>query len=271
MPLLARTAGPPPLIGNSSATSTRIRPSFRISTNTRPRPETRKGSPAASPPRRTPCGSAKAFSSRYWYRCVRALGIRVRGIYATKDTFVTAALQANVKVAWLEAQTGVAYATLKRHYGKWITPEGASELERFATLEPTLFGGAPETTLPPRGNVPGAIQAKVPKGERVEMRGGGLEPVGPREKAEEIARLTGRNGRLRAGIAPRGAISEVCGAPLTVCARWPGPAIRAHGPGRRLPGARPDLPRCQPAYRPSKAPLARGGAGGWSTPPIFIF
>jgi hypothetical protein len=36
---------------------------------------------------------------------------------------VTTALQANVKVAWLEAQTGVAYATLKRHYGKWITPE----------------------------------------------------------------------------------------------------------------------------------------------------
>jgi integrase len=66
----------------------------------------------------------KAFASRYWYRCLRALGIRVRGIYATKDTFVTTALQANVKVAWLEAQTGVAYATLKRHYGKWITPEG---------------------------------------------------------------------------------------------------------------------------------------------------
>jgi hypothetical protein len=81
----------------------------------------------------------KAFAARYWYRCLRALGLRVRGIYATKDTFVTTALQVGVKVAWLEAQTGVAYATLKRHYGKWITPEGQSELKRFAPLPPTLF------------------------------------------------------------------------------------------------------------------------------------
>jgi hypothetical protein len=70
------------------------------------------------------------------------------GIYATKDTFVTVARQANVKVAWLEAQTGVAYATLKRHYGTWTTPEGTSELERFAALDPTLFGGGPDPKLP---------------------------------------------------------------------------------------------------------------------------
>ena len=73
----------------------------------------------------------------------------MRGIYSTKDTFVTRTLQAGVKVAWLEAQTGVAYATLKRHYGKWITPEGTSELQRFAALEPTLFGARRGTELPP--------------------------------------------------------------------------------------------------------------------------
>ena len=53
----------------------------------------------------------KAFASRYSYRCLRALGIRVRGIYTTKDTFVTTALRSGVKIAWLEQQTGVAYAT----------------------------------------------------------------------------------------------------------------------------------------------------------------
>ena len=73
----------------------------------------------------------KAFASRYWYRCLRALGIRVRGIYTTKDTFVTTALRSGVKIAWLEQQTGVAYATLKRHYGKWMPREGESELRRF--------------------------------------------------------------------------------------------------------------------------------------------
>src|SRR5262245_43993282 len=81
----------------------------------------------------------KAFASRHWYRALRALGLRMRGIYATRDTFVTTALQAGVKVAWLEAQTGVAYATPNGHYGKWIAPAGEGEVDRFAKLEPTLF------------------------------------------------------------------------------------------------------------------------------------
>ena len=93
----------------------------------------------------------KAFASRYWYRCLRALQLRIRGIYATKDTIVTTALQVGVKVAWLEAQIGVAYPTLKRHYGKWITPEGESEFARFAALAPTLFRSAEGDEIVPHG------------------------------------------------------------------------------------------------------------------------
>src|SRR5262249_43686801 len=68
----------------------------------------------------------------------RALGLRVRGIYSTKDTFVTTALKAGVKVAWLENQTGVSYATLKRHYGKWFYDGDDTELRRFESLDPSL-------------------------------------------------------------------------------------------------------------------------------------
>jgi len=42
----------------------------------------------------------------HWYAAQRALGVRVRGLYSTKDTFVTTALDAGVKIAWLETQTG---------------------------------------------------------------------------------------------------------------------------------------------------------------------
>lgn len=75
----------------------------------------------------------------HWYRCLRALGIRQRGLYACKDTFVSMALGIGVKIAWLEQQTGVRYDTLRRHYGKWIQPEGESELGRFQAYEPGLF------------------------------------------------------------------------------------------------------------------------------------
>lgn len=73
-----------------------------------------------------------------WYHCLRALGIRVRGLYAMKDTYVSTALTAGVDIAWLEAQTGVRYETLKRHYGKWLRGQGADQLRKLARLAPKL-------------------------------------------------------------------------------------------------------------------------------------
>ena len=88
--------------------------------------------------------------STHWYDCLRSLGIRQRGIYCTKDTFVTTALLAGVKPAWLEQQTGVSYETLRRHYGRWMAGEVASELRQFEAFDRTLFGGEPGRELFPR-------------------------------------------------------------------------------------------------------------------------
>jgi hypothetical protein len=63
----------------------------------------------------------------HWYACQRALGIRVRGLYSTKVTFVSSALTAGVKIAWLGQQTGVNYTTLRRHYGKWMPSNAVRE------------------------------------------------------------------------------------------------------------------------------------------------
>ena len=109
----------------------------------------------------------KTFSAHF-YRCLRALGIRQRGIYACKDTFVTTALQAGVKIAWLEAQTGVRYETLRKHYGKWFPSEDSEELRKFATADPGLFRGE---FVPPGGTT-------GEKAQRSSVRGGGLEPDG---------------------------------------------------------------------------------------------
>jgi hypothetical protein len=37
-----------------------------------------------------------------------------------------------VNTVWLEAQTGVRYETMKRHYGKWLRLEGANQLRKIA-------------------------------------------------------------------------------------------------------------------------------------------
>jgi integrase len=78
--------------------------------------------------------------TRHWYECLRSLNFRVRGIYCTKDTFVTTAMAQGCNVRWLEAQCGEDYATLRRHYGAWVSPEIGSELRRFNQADPSLFG-----------------------------------------------------------------------------------------------------------------------------------
>ncbi len=45
------------------------------------------------------------------------------------DTFVTTAFVVGVKIAWLEMQTGVAYATLARHYGRWMPADDEREFD----------------------------------------------------------------------------------------------------------------------------------------------
>jgi hypothetical protein len=109
----------------------------------------------------------------HWYLAQRALGLRVRGLYSTKDTFVTTALDAGVKIAWLETQTGVNYLTLRRHYGKWMPSDGERELERFAALAPTLFGGG---IVPDPDPIVPAPRRRVHKAWEKDMRKGGLEP-----------------------------------------------------------------------------------------------
>lgn len=69
--------------------------------------------------------------SEHWYDCLRALGIRQRGLYQTKHTFCTLTLSKGglARVRWLEGQTGEPYLTLIRHYAKWLPSDDASRAE----------------------------------------------------------------------------------------------------------------------------------------------
>lgn len=82
----------------------------------------------------------KAFST-HWYHCLRALGLPVRGLYATKDSFVSLAMSRGVDPIWLQEQTGVRFETLKLHYGKWMRSEGANQLEKLGNFAPNFAPG----------------------------------------------------------------------------------------------------------------------------------
>lgn len=73
----------------------------------------------------------------HFHAAQRALGIRVRGLYSLKDTFVSRVIRTPaIPIAWLEQQTGVAYATLRKHYAKWWP--SAMAASPFAALVPSI-------------------------------------------------------------------------------------------------------------------------------------
>jgi integrase len=140
----------------------------------------------------------------HWYRCLRALGIRQRGLYCMKDTFVTTALSVGVKIPWLEQQTGVRYDTLRRHYGKWVPPENDSELQRFEVVEPALFTASGGKLHPTKVRVGVQFRVSARNIEVQKMRKGGLEPEKALEMIEEFRANCCAVWRVVAQIGPQG-------------------------------------------------------------------
>src|SRR6185436_7685843 len=94
-------------------------------------------------------------------------------IYTTKDTYVSLAMSRGVDVAWLQEQTGVAYETLRRHYGKWMRSHGSDQIRKLVARPAQV-----DPRMDPRWaqrsgsrDVPGVYG----------VRGGGLEPGEPAE------------------------------------------------------------------------------------------
>lgn len=92
-------------------------------------------SQARSPPRLRRCRAPPRLGSqgtRDWARsrldpacrrdAQRVLGVRVRGLYATKDTFCSLYLSRGARLEWLSEQTGVAHGTLRKHYASTCGP-----------------------------------------------------------------------------------------------------------------------------------------------------
>jgi hypothetical protein len=76
--------------------------------------------------------------SEHWYASLRALDLRQRGLYSTKDTFISIALACgrDAVLGFLVKQTGVALETLRQHYASWMPKSDGRRA--WAALDPTL-------------------------------------------------------------------------------------------------------------------------------------
>src|SRR5262249_59774314 len=80
------------------------------------------------------------------------------GAWCTKDTYVSLALQTVRDPRWVEKQTGVALATLRTHYKKWMPDPARDELRRleraFGSGGPPGHGPGLDPRNPPLGSHP---------------------------------------------------------------------------------------------------------------------
>ena len=113
---------------------------------------------------------------QHWYACQRALGIRLRGLYCTKDTFVTTSLNAGVKIAWLEQQTGVAYATSAGTMGSGCRARARAS---SGASQPSIRGSSAAGKLCPRAGAVRTQSSQVAgKSSGAKCERGDLNPHG---------------------------------------------------------------------------------------------
>lgn len=114
----------------------------------------------------------KAFST-HWYRCLRALGLPVRGLYATKDSYVSLAMSRGVDPVWCKSR-----------------PESGSRRSSVTTANGCVVKGATNRrnwpvqapTVDPR---PRWTNESTVFSMGKEVRGGGLEGGRPHEKPKK--------------------------------------------------------------------------------------
>src|SRR5262249_25215189 len=79
------------------------------------------------------------FVEQHWHRALSATGIRPRGFYSTRDTFISRALERGAKIKWLADYCGTPVEMIERPYAKWL--QGDDEQLRLLageSLSPTL-------------------------------------------------------------------------------------------------------------------------------------
>ncbi len=103
-----------------------------------------------------------------------------RDLYSTKDTYISLALTNGVSLPWLSEQTGVAVATILKHYGRFIHSTEADELEL------KKIGDATAEAAPKPGEFEHRFEHPTPRktaSARILMRRKasptGFEPVSP--------------------------------------------------------------------------------------------
>jgi len=79
------------------------------------------------------------WRKKYWYRALRACGVRPRKFYATRHTFISVGLSQGLNIKWLAEYCGTSVAMIEKHYGRYINNDSREQLERLLGAKTETF------------------------------------------------------------------------------------------------------------------------------------
>src|SRR5207249_196786 len=90
------------------------------------------------------------WRGKYWYRALRACGMRARKFYTTRHTFISDALSHGLNIKWVAEYCGTSVAMIEKHYGRYIRSDSREQLERLFRARTEIFPETPRTDGDPK-------------------------------------------------------------------------------------------------------------------------
>jgi integrase len=133
--------------------------------------------------------SQEWLHKRVWVVTLERAGLRVRGQYNIRDTFISIALSAGEDPGWVAKVCGTSEEMIFRHYRTWIrglNPDAGAKVGR-------ILGGVGGGNLPPSASlVASPAPKKSVEAQRDQLlrrvEAGGIEPPSETEKADAMSR-----------------------------------------------------------------------------------
>ena len=80
-----------------------------------------------------------------WYRALRSAGVRPRGPYHTRHTFISVGLSYGANIKWIADYCGTSPDMIQKHYGRYIRNDVDEQLQRILGRQSETFGAKSET------------------------------------------------------------------------------------------------------------------------------
>src|SRR5207249_4846765 len=188
----------------------------------------------------TDCGrqplSQEWLHKRVWLPTLRRAGLRARGPYSVRDSFISIALSAGEDPGWVAKVCGTSEEMIFRHYRTWIPGLNPDAGRKVSRVLGTVGGGNPPPDASPVASPAPKSTAEAQRDQLLKrVEAGGIEP--PSEGASAIASTC----VARALLSPRSLPQAGSRAASRRCVSAPAPPAAA--------GTQPAVMTLEPALR----------------------